>query len=69
MNTITVKGYYNVNDRTQKIADASPLGLGAVLIQFDEKGSKIISYGSRSLTSVERSMHRQKNKLWHWFGA
>lgn len=31
----TTLGYYNINDRTQVIADASPVGLGAVLIQFD----------------------------------
>ncbi|XP_037028486.1 uncharacterized protein K02A2.6-like [Bradysia coprophila] len=50
----TVLGYYNVNDRTQIIADASPVGLGAVLIQFKECGPRIIAYASRSLTKIER---------------
>lgn len=47
-------GYYNVNDRTQIIADASPVGLGAVLIQFNNYGPRIISYASRSLSSTEQ---------------
>ncbi|XP_055307067.1 uncharacterized protein K02A2.6-like [Sitodiplosis mosellana] len=48
-------GYYNVNDRTQVIADASPVGLGAVLIQFNERGvPRIICYANRSLTDVEK---------------
>lgn len=47
-------GFYNKNDRTQIIADASPVGLGAVLIQFDDKGPRVISYASRSLTQTEQ---------------
>lgn len=47
-------GYYDVNDRTQLIADASPVGLGAVLIQFNEQEPRIISYASKSLSDVER---------------
>lgn len=52
-NEVTL-GYYNVRDRTQVIADASPVGLGAVLLQYDDQGPRIISYASRSLTNVER---------------
>lgn len=47
-------GYYDAKDRTQVIADASPVGLGAVLIQFDKNGPRIISYASRSLSEVEQ---------------
>lgn len=47
-------GYYDVNDRTQIIADASPVGLGAILIQFKESEPRIISYASRSLTQTEQ---------------
>lgn len=50
----TVLGYYNVKDPTRIIADASPVGLGAVLIQFKDQGPRIIAYASRSLTKVER---------------
>lgn len=50
----TTLGYYNVNDRTQIIADASPVGLGAVLIQLKNSEPRIISYASRSLTNAER---------------
>lgn len=47
-------GYYDVKDKTQVIADASPVGLGAVLVQVDEKGPRIIAYGNRTLTECER---------------
>lgn len=40
----TILGYYDVNDKTHLIADASPVGLGAVLI----------SYASKSLSDVEK---------------
>lgn len=49
-----VLGYYNVKDRTQVIADASPVGLGAILIQFNENGPRIITYASKSLSNVEK---------------
>lgn len=48
-------GYYNVNDRTQVIADASPVGLGAVLIQFKDNDPRIISFANRSLKQPERN--------------
>lgn len=51
----SVLGYYDVDDRTQVIADASPVGLGAVLIQFKASDSRIISFANRSLTSPERN--------------
>lgn len=47
-------GYYNVNDRTQLYADASPVGLGAVLIQFNDAGPRVISYASKSLSDTEK---------------
>jgi len=50
-----VLGYYDVECRTQVIADASPVGLGAVLIQFQSTGPRVISFANRSLTSTERN--------------
>lgn len=47
-------GYYDVRDKTQVIADASPVGLGAVLVQIDANGPRIIAYGNRTLTDCER---------------
>lgn len=50
-----VLGYYVVTDRTSVVADASPVGLGAVLIQFNQQGGgRIITYANKSLSSVER---------------
>ncbi|KAJ0176070.1 hypothetical protein K1T71_008244 [Dendrolimus kikuchii] len=47
-------GYYDIKDKTQVIADASPVGLGAILIQTDTKGPRVIAYGNRTLTDCER---------------
>ena len=46
-------GYFDKDAPTQIIADASPVGLGAVLTQIHKDGPRIISYASRSLTSTE----------------
>nr|CAH7725339.1 unnamed protein product [Callosobruchus chinensis] len=54
LSNIKTLGYYDPNDRTQVVADASPVGLGAVLIQFDSNGPRIIAYGNKSLTDSER---------------
>lgn len=45
-------GYFK-DALTQIVADASPVGLGAVLTQVHKDGPRIISYASRSLTSTE----------------
>ena len=47
-------GYFDNNAPTQVIADASPVGLGAVLTQTHKDGPRIISYASRSLTDTEK---------------
>lgn len=57
-------GYYDVNCRTQVIADASPVGLVAVLVQFQMEDARIISYASRSLTGPELNYaHTEKEAL------
>lgn len=47
-------GFYDPHDKTKVIADASPVGLGAVLIQCDMQGPRVIAYGHKSLTDVEK---------------
>lgn len=55
MSNPMILGYYNVNHRTQIIADASPVGLGSVLVQYDENDTpRIISFAHKSLTDTER---------------
>lgn len=49
-----VLGYYDVNDHTQLYADASPVALGAVLVQLNNKRPRIISYASKSLSETEK---------------
>lgn len=53
MSNNLILGYYSKTDKTQVIADASPVGLGAVLVQINENGPRVISFASRSLSDVE----------------
>ncbi|XP_053691661.1 uncharacterized protein K02A2.6-like [Sabethes cyaneus] len=55
MSKIENLGFYRVEDHTAVLTDASPCGLGAILIQFDEAGKhRVISFASKSLTDTER---------------
>lgn len=48
-------GYYKQGDKTELIVDASPHGLGAVLVQLDpDNKSRIIACASRALSRAER---------------
>lgn len=49
-------GYYNQSDETELFVDASPIGLGAVLIQYDTTTNtpRIISCASKVLTESEK---------------
>ena len=47
--------YFDKDEKTETVVDASPVGLGAMLVQTQMAGGKrVISYASRSLTQVER---------------
>ena len=52
-----IAAYFDVKKETELIVDASPIGLGAILAQF-EKGKpgtkRVVAYASRSLTDVEQ---------------
>ena len=46
--------YFDTNAAIRVVADASPVGLGAVLVQTQHGIDRVVSYASRSLTDVER---------------
>ncbi|KAG6454310.1 hypothetical protein O3G_MSEX008647 [Manduca sexta] len=54
LTSIQTLGYYNPLDKTQVIADASPMGLGAVLVQTDKNGPRVIAYGHKALSDCEK---------------
>lgn len=48
-------GYFSSDDETDLFVDASPVGLGAVLVQYDKDGMpRIISCASKALTDTEK---------------
>lgn len=46
--------YFDKSAHTQVIADASPVGLGAVLVQDQDGVKRAVAYTSRALSAVER---------------
>ena len=50
----SVLAYFDKDAHTRVIADASPVGLGAVLVQEKNGDSRALSYASKSLSQVER---------------
>ena len=47
-------GYFQKNAKTKIVDDASPVGLGGILIQTQDGEDRIISYASASLTDTEK---------------
>ena len=54
LSSATTLGYFDKDAPTQVVADASPVGLGAVLTQTQKDGQRVIGYASRSLSETER---------------
>lgn len=55
VSVVPMLSYFTLTDRTKLIADASPVALGAVLVQLDkDKIPRIISFASKSLSEVEK---------------
>ena len=52
--SISALAYFDVNSKTRIVADASPVGLGAVLIQMQGVEWRAIAYASGGLKDVER---------------
>lgn len=50
----TVMAYFDPKKNTELIVDASPVGLGAILLQNQNGQQSIIAYASKALTDVER---------------
>ena len=56
LRTTALLNYYDPNLKTEVICDGSPVGVGAMLVQYDFKtqAPRVVTYNSRSLTDVER---------------
>ena len=50
-----VMSYFDPQKKTEVIVDASPVGLGAILVQGSESEQKrVVAYASKTLTAVEQ---------------
>ena len=49
-----ILGYFRPECETKLIVDASPVGLGGVLVQIQDGNERVISYASRSLSDTEK---------------
>ena len=57
-------GNFDLNaEETRIIADASQVGLGAVLVQKQKGEKRVISYASRSLTDVDRRYSQTEKEV------
>ena len=54
LSSAEILGYFDKDAKTLIITDASPVGLGAVLVQEQHGVKRIISYASKSLSDVEK---------------
>ena len=54
--------YFDVNSKTRIVADASPVGLGAVLIQLQGVEWRVIAYSSRGLTDIESEVQPDRER-------
>lgn len=55
LNDITKLGYYSVTDDVELFVDASPTGLGAVVVQHNSEGTpRIIACASKAFTAPEK---------------
>lgn len=55
LKTIRKLGYYSTTDMVELFVDASPAGLGAVVVQYNANGNpRIIACASKSLTATEK---------------
>lgn len=58
----SVLGYFNPEDEIVLIVDASPVGLGAVLVQLSKKEERVISFASKSLSEVEQRYYQTERE-------
>ena len=65
-----VLAYFDKEAHTQIIAHASPMGLGAVLVQETNGERRAVCYASRTLSPVERRYSQTKKEalalVWPW---
>ncbi|XP_046581664.1 uncharacterized protein K02A2.6-like [Haliotis rubra] len=70
LTSANVLGYFDKNAPTQVIADASPVGIGAVLVQEQRGVHRVISYASKSLSDIERRYSQTEKEalalVWAW---
>ena len=55
-------GYFDSAAKTRVITDASPVGLGAIIVQEQNGEERVICYASRSLTDVGETLFTDRER-------
>lgn len=59
----TMLGYFSNADKTRLYADASPVGLGACLVQIDKAGKqRPIAFASKTLSNADRALSQTERE-------
>lgn len=59
---ITSLTHFNPELKTKLVVDASPVGVGAVLVQFHDAVPKVVAFASRSLSETEKRYHQSEKE-------
>ena len=58
----SMMAFYNKEAPTEVVTDASPVGLGATLVQEEQGVKRAVAFASRSLSDVERRYSQMEKK-------
>lgn len=62
VSSIETLSHFDSSLRTRVIADASPVGLGAVLVQFKDEQKRVVAFASKALSVTEQKYHQTEKE-------
>lgn len=62
VSSVETLSHFDSSLKTRVIADASPVGLGAVLVQLGDEEKRIIAFASKALSTTEQKYHQTEKE-------